>query len=105
MAVILTSSGQNAFSCLDRFDFSIYDALVVDSLHEIELGVWKTLYIHLLRLLEASKKRENLAELDERCVYLAFSRSLARAHGPSGLEMFQHSAVIPFDGSHIMHRK
>ena len=30
--------------------------LVVDLLHEFELGVWKALFIHLLRLLEASDK-------------------------------------------------
>jgi hypothetical protein len=27
--------------------------LVVDLLHEFELGVWKALFIHLLRMLEA----------------------------------------------------
>jgi hypothetical protein len=28
--------------------------LVVDLLHEFELGVWKALFIHLLRILEAA---------------------------------------------------
>lgn len=27
--------------------------LVVDLLHEFELGVWRTLFIHLLRILES----------------------------------------------------
>jgi hypothetical protein len=26
--------------------------LVVDLLHEVELGVWKSIFIHLLRILE-----------------------------------------------------
>ncbi|KAG8700007.1 hypothetical protein FRC08_004982 [Ceratobasidium sp. 394] len=41
----------NAFS--DRLrdcKFNIFSALVVDQLHEIELGVWKSLFVHLIRL-------------------------------------------------------
>jgi hypothetical protein len=34
-------------------------------MHEIELGVWKALFIHLLRILEAADKRL-LHELDRR---------------------------------------
>ncbi|TEB04049.1 hypothetical protein FA13DRAFT_1807685 [Coprinellus micaceus] len=34
------------------------DALVVDILHEFEIGVWKTLYIHLIRMLESLTGRE-----------------------------------------------
>ena len=30
--------------------------LVVDLLHEFELGVWKSLFIHLIRLLYAAGK-------------------------------------------------
>lgn len=30
--------------------------LVVDIMHEVDLGVWKSLFIQLLRLLEATKK-------------------------------------------------
>ena len=42
--------------------------LVVDPLHELELGVWKRLFQHLLRLLQAFGKRDLLAELDQRFV-------------------------------------
>jgi hypothetical protein len=39
--------------------------LVVDLLHEFELGIWKSVFIHLLRILEAIN--ENLiGELDRR---------------------------------------
>lgn len=41
--------------------------LVVDLLHEFELGVWKALFTHLIRLLYASPNGEALvAELDRR---------------------------------------
>lgn len=33
--------------------FNIFNALVVDLLHEFEIGIWKNLFIHLLRLLES----------------------------------------------------
>lgn len=39
--------------------------LVVDLLHEFELGVWKAVFIHLLRMLD-SGKGARLAELDRR---------------------------------------
>ncbi|KAJ3514106.1 hypothetical protein NMY22_g14847 [Coprinellus aureogranulatus] len=45
---------QNAFSDrLSNLGLDIYDMVSVDILHEVEIGVWKTLFIHLLRLLEA----------------------------------------------------
>ncbi|KZP09584.1 hypothetical protein FIBSPDRAFT_759740, partial [Athelia psychrophila] len=43
----------NAFSKrLAQFNFHIFRALLVDLMHEFELGVWKALFIHLLRILE-----------------------------------------------------
>ena len=39
--------------------------LVVDLLHEFELGVWKSIFIHLLRIVH-SLKGTVLAELDRR---------------------------------------
>ena len=41
--------------------------LVVDLLHEFELGVWKAIFIHLLCILD-SLKDGKLHELDHRCV-------------------------------------
>jgi hypothetical protein len=41
--------------------------LVVDLLHEFELGVWKTLFTHLIRLLYAAGGSDRLViELDSR---------------------------------------
>lgn len=48
---------QNAFSKrLVPLGFDIYSTLVVDLMHEFELRVWKGLFIHLLRILEAFGK-------------------------------------------------
>ncbi|KZT33115.1 hypothetical protein SISSUDRAFT_993397 [Sistotremastrum suecicum HHB10207 ss-3] len=42
----------NAFSSkLRRFGFSLFVMLVVDFMHEFELGVWKALLTHLIRML------------------------------------------------------
>ncbi len=49
--------------------------LVVDLLHEFELGVWKTLFIQLIRLLYAAGKDGSetlVAELDSRFVHGSF---------------------------------
>ena len=43
--------------------------LVVDLLHEFELGVWKALFTHLIRILHAATPHGGLvAELDRRYV-------------------------------------
>jgi len=43
----------------------MFDMLVVDLMHEVELGVWKVVFIHLLRLLDC--ENETLKhELDRR---------------------------------------
>jgi len=39
--------------------------LVVDLMHEVELGIWRTLFIHLLRMLNALDKTL-VNELDRR---------------------------------------
>ena len=48
-------------------DFNIPRMLVVDFLHEFELGVWKALFTHLIRVLYAAAPNGSLvAELDQR---------------------------------------
>jgi hypothetical protein len=49
----------------------MFDMLVVDLMHEVELGVWKAVFIHLLRLLECHD--ESLKhEMDRRQVFIGF---------------------------------
>ncbi|KAJ7290637.1 hypothetical protein C8J57DRAFT_1611754 [Mycena rebaudengoi] len=43
----------NAFTPLAAFGLSIFVMLVVDFMHEFELGVWKAIFTHLLRILVA----------------------------------------------------
>jgi len=41
--------------------------LVVDMMHEFELGVWKALFTHLIRILHAAAPNgSQVAELNER---------------------------------------
>jgi hypothetical protein len=59
---------QNTFSeCLGPFGFNVFIALVVDLLHEFELGVWRMLLLHLLRIIFALNK-DLIHELDKRSV-------------------------------------
>jgi hypothetical protein len=37
---------------LSKFGFDVFSIFVPDFMHEIELGVWKNLFIHLLRILD-----------------------------------------------------
>jgi hypothetical protein len=52
---ILLISVQNAFSDfasrLGKFEFNFYQLLAPDLLHEFELGVWKAVFTHLIRIL------------------------------------------------------
>ena len=65
---MLISISQNVFSeHLGNFGFNMFDMVVVDLLHEVELGVWKAIFIHLLRILD--RQDPSLKhELDRQCV-------------------------------------
>ena len=56
---------QNTFSDkLSSLNFNMFEILVVDLMHKVELGVWKAVFIHLLRLLDC--KNETLKyQLDQ----------------------------------------
>lgn len=67
---------QSAFSIrLFQFLFNIFAMLVPDLLHEFELGVWKAIFTHLLRILIAAGP-SLIHQLDERyvivhpCIYV-----------------------------------
>ncbi|KJA18100.1 hypothetical protein HYPSUDRAFT_145489 [Hypholoma sublateritium FD-334 SS-4] len=56
---------ENAFSHrLSRFGFNLFSIFLVDFMHEFELGVWKKVFIHLLRILECIPGATN--KLDQR---------------------------------------
>ena len=57
---------QNAFSRkLGPLGFDLFPMLVVDLMHEIESGVWRTIFIHLLRMLDCTNPAL-VTELDRR---------------------------------------
>jgi hypothetical protein len=59
---------QNAFSeKLSPVGFNFFLMFVVDLMHEFELGVWKALFIHLIRIL-TSVDKSLVHDLDRRCV-------------------------------------
>lgn len=47
-------------------DLDMYALLTVDLLHEVELGVWKSLFIHILRLIQLLSPANGHGELDRR---------------------------------------
>lgn len=63
---ILTMIFQNTF--LERLrclGFNLFIMLVVDLMHEFELGVWKALFVHLIRILSSARPGDVLVhELD-----------------------------------------
>jgi hypothetical protein len=60
---------QNAFIERLGSDFDLSRMLVVDFMHEVELGVWKALFVHLIRILYAAAPNGRLvSELDKRYV-------------------------------------
>ena len=57
---------QNAFSTrLSEHGFNFYPMLIVDLLHEFELGVWKAVLTHLIRILYA-KGRDKIQTFNKR---------------------------------------
>ncbi|RXW11255.1 hypothetical protein EST38_g14600 [Candolleomyces aberdarensis] len=88
----------NAFlsSCFQPFIVSILPALVVDILHEFEIGVWKRLYTHLIRLLVAFSQTSGImltAELDYRYRSTpSFGRDAVRKFGVNASSMTRKAA-------------
>jgi hypothetical protein len=58
-------NNQNALSdFLSPLGVNLYSLFLPDFLHEIELGDWRNLFIHLLRVLDSYGGPSLLAELD-----------------------------------------
>ncbi|TFK28673.1 hypothetical protein FA15DRAFT_570177, partial [Coprinopsis marcescibilis] len=86
---------QNSFHHrLNKLNFDIFPCLVVDLLHEFEIGVWKNTFKHLLRLLLALKEGQNpVAELDERFREVPpFGESTIRKFSDNASEMKRKAA-------------
>jgi hypothetical protein len=63
----LLTTFQNTFSKLAPLGFDYYKMLVVDLLHDVLLGIWKTLFTHLIRILHSRPAAAAATEqMDER---------------------------------------
>jgi hypothetical protein len=63
---------KNAFSeHLADFQFKLFLLFIVDLLHEFELGVWKAIFTHLMRILFAAGGTA-IQELNWRYVFYYF---------------------------------
>lgn len=76
----------------------MFDMFVVDLMHEVELGVWRALFIHLMRILQATKPTA-IADIDHRypdSFLLDFYFS-SHIHLPIVIGVYQHLGVIRFE--------
>ena len=74
--------------------------LVVDLLHEFELGVWKSLFTQLIRLLYAAGKGSEtlVAELDSRFALDSFVvDEIIQALPPIDIVKSRHLAAVPYE--------
>lgn len=62
---------------LSHLNFNVFSIFVVDFMHEVELGIWKSLFLHLLRMLGTMDGALN--ELDSRYATLFFFSALINA--------------------------
>ena len=59
-------TSQSAFvSALSKFGLDFFSLFVVDLMHEFELGVWKAVFMHLVRILH-TQGAHIVAEFDRR---------------------------------------
>jgi len=81
--------------------------LTVDLLHEFELGVWKAVFTHLIRIL-AAHGQSSIHTLNHRSVtgithaFSSLSHPLACIVS-LGINKLQHLGVPPFTVSHWMY--
>ncbi|KAG2057433.1 hypothetical protein BDR06DRAFT_969243 [Suillus hirtellus] len=88
----------NAFSeRLGCIGFNLFATLIVDLLHEFELGVWKALFTHLICILSAAGKNDGLVhELDRR--KFASNTSEMKKMAAHDFEDILQCAIPVFDG-------
>ncbi|KAJ6556218.1 hypothetical protein B0H19DRAFT_1152200, partial [Mycena capillaripes] len=82
----------NAFSKLAKYGFNFYTMFVPDLLHEVELGGWKSLFTHLVRIVQAEDD-DLVGKLDERFRKIpTFGRSTIRRFHANVSEMKKMAA-------------
>ncbi|KAK7696333.1 hypothetical protein QCA50_000987 [Cerrena zonata] len=86
-----TSSVPTVNAFIDRLgeDFNLHWMLTVDFMHEYNLGVWKAVFTHLVRLVYAQRNgNDKIAELDRRyCLIPRFGKDTIRRFADNPSEM------------------
>ncbi|KAG2053095.1 hypothetical protein BDR06DRAFT_997279 [Suillus hirtellus] len=83
----------NAFSeNLGSLSFNLFIMLVVDLMHEFELGVWKVLFVHLLHILSSAYPGDELLHelnrrLSNQCAIPVFDALLPELHNTNVLAL------------------
>ena len=81
--------------------FDFFSLLVVDLMHEFELGVWKALFVHLIRILVAQGGIA-IQEFNARCVglpLLLISIEILIFNRYRQVETFGRSTIRRFDAN------
>lgn len=76
--------------------FNVYATMVPDILHEFELGVWKSVFTHLIRMLHA-EGQESVTIMNGRYVLLMLWRQLCHLCVFLGIEKCRHLVETLFD--------
>jgi hypothetical protein len=94
---------QNTFAeKLGPYGFDPFAMLVVDLMHEFELGVWKAIFAHLVRILYAATPAGRMVtELDRR-YYVCFLNSNTLLTSILDFDWSRHLVEAQSDGSPIM---
>ncbi|KAG9090779.1 hypothetical protein FRC06_000886, partial [Ceratobasidium sp. 370] len=80
---------ENTFSRrLQSFGFNIFGSLAVDFLHEFELGVWKSVFQHILRILDSTDSRSTAAFNERHLNAHAFRFRLVPSFGGGTIRPF-----------------
>lgn len=76
--------------------------LVVDMLHEFELGVWKAIFTHLMRIAHAAGGNA-VKNLNWRYVFSIYQSLLTTGLSTTGTVVFRHSGEEQSGASTGMH--
>ena len=89
----------------EKHDFNVSRMLVVDLMHEFEIGVWKTLFTHAVRVLYAASKPSGVLvdTLNERYLHSVFPLRCDSLE--IDLDKCQHLVWTQYDGFKIIYRK
>ena len=84
-------------------NFDFFSLLVVDLMHEFELGVWKALFIHLIRILVAQGGTA-IQDFNARYVFGEYQDLLYLTLCMADIDRLKRSVVQPFDALMLTHQ-